>query len=145
MTDWHTRFMGLAHHVALWSKDESTKVGAVIVDKDNRIVSLGYNGPPRGVSDEHINREIKLLRTLHAEENAILFARGNVDGNILYITHHPCAHCAAVIVQSGLSAVYIPPVDADFLNRWYAGINEAKSMLRDARIDLYTLWPKETP
>ena len=96
MTDWHTRFMGLAHHVALWSKDESTKVGAVIVDKDNRIVSLGYNGPPRGVSDEHINREIKLLRTLHAEENAILFARGNADGNILYITHHPCAHCAAV-------------------------------------------------
>ena len=140
MTDWNARFMALAQHVALWSKDESTKVGAVIVDKDNRIVSLGYNGPPRGVSDEHINREIKLLRTLHAEENAILFTDRDPEGCTLYVTHHPCAHCAAMIAQVGIVRVVIPPIEAAFLERWYTGINEAKNMLRDARVDLYTLW-----
>lgn len=145
MTDWNARFMALAHHVALWSKDESTKVGAVIVNDKRRIISLGYNGPPRGVSDTHASRETKLHRTLHAEENAILFADRDPEGCTLYVTHHPCAHCAAMIIQAGIGTVFIPPIEAEFLHRWYSGINEAKSMLHAAGVDLYTLWPKENP
>ena len=142
MTDWCTRFMDLAHHVARWSKDNSTKVGAVIVDNDKRIVSLGFNGPPRFVSDEHGDRMTKLLRTLHAEENAILFARGNVEGYTMYVTHHPCAHCAAVIAQVGLARVLIPPVEPAFEARWAEHIIEARKTFAAADIELYTITPK---
>jgi len=75
MSKWDSRFMDLARLVASWSKDPSTQVGAVIVDQDKRIVSTGFNGFPRCVNDSPVDREVKLLRTIHAEENALLFAR----------------------------------------------------------------------
>lgn len=127
MMKWNKRFLDMARLVAGWSKDPSTKVGAVIVDAHNRVVSLGYNGPPRGVEDDpNIDRETKLRRTIHAEKNAILFARGGASGCTLYVTHHPCAQCAAVIVQSGIRRViYEDPVHG-FSNRWSEETREAK-------------------
>ena len=140
---WHHRFLNLAGHVAGWSHDPSTHVGAVVVDGDRRIVSLGYNGPPKNTNDYAAlaDRETRLLRTIHAETNAILFARRDLAGCALYVTHHPCAHCAAVIIQSGLKQVYVPPVPAAFRERWYSHIAEAQCMFQEAGVTVSTVWP----
>jgi len=107
MTNWHERFFAMADLVGSWSKDPSTKVGAVIVRPDRTIASVGYNGFPRGVEDTYTTREDKLLRTVHAEANAILAAREPLHGYSLYVTPlHPCANCAALIIQAGIKFVY---------------------------------------
>lgn len=128
MTKWDTRFIDLAKLVASWSKDPSTQVGAVIVDKDKRIVSTGFNGFPQGVDDEATDRDIKLLRTIHAEENALLFARRDVTGMTVYVTRPPCARCAAKLIQSGVSRVVYPLPPVDFVERWGNEMREANSM-----------------
>ena len=137
---WDEYFMAMAQTVALKSKDPSTRVGAVIADSDHRIVSVGFNGPPRSTDDNAItNRNVKLLRTLHAEENAILFAgaRGGLRGCTLYCTHHPCAHCGAVIIQSGIKVVVYPTGEAvsAFDMRWNDNIAEARRMFHEAGIE----------
>jgi dCMP deaminase len=106
MDKWNERFLSMAELVGSWSKDPSTKVGAVIVRPDRTIASLGYNGFPRGVKDEYQDRDHKLLRTVHAEMNAILSAREPMKGYTLYVSPlFPCANCAAAIIQSGVSTV----------------------------------------
>jgi dCMP deaminase len=108
MDKWNERFLSMAELVGSWSKDPSTKVGAVIVRPDRTIASMGYNGFPRGVKDEYLDRDHKSLRTVHAEMNAILSAREPFTGYgyTLYVSPlFPCANCAAAIIQSGLSAV----------------------------------------
>ena len=134
--NWDEYFMGLAHSVAGKSKDRSTQVGAVIVDADKRLVSVGYNGAPRGINDDRVqaDRDTKLHCTLHAEENAVLFAAGNVRGCSIYVTHHPCAHCAAVLVQSGIVEVVYPPTSAGFTTRWRESIELAQRMFREAGV-----------
>lgn len=100
--------LGLAEYISRDSKDPSTKVGAVVVDKDKRNVSTGYNGFAKKVKDlpeRYLDREFKLKTVLHAEENAILFAKQDLTDMELYCTLCPCAHCAAVIIQSGISKV----------------------------------------
>ena len=110
---WDKRFLELAKHISSWSKDK-TKVGAVIVDPTtNQVVSMGYNGFPRGVDDteERINdRDTKLKLTCHAELNAILSANRSVRGCWIYVyptlmVPNSCPECSKAIVQSGLSAV----------------------------------------
>lgn len=111
---WDVRFMELAHFYARWSKDPSTKVGAVIVDTDRNPIGQGYNGFPRDVSDlpERLNnRETKHAFTMHAEANAVLRALAtgkDLSRAIIYCTHFPCVDCAKLIVQSGLRHVYCP-------------------------------------
>lgn len=106
MDKWTARFLEMAELVGGWSKDPSTKVGAVIVRPDRTIASLGYNGFPRGVEDRYFDREHKLLRTVHAEMNAILSAREPLGGCTLYVSPlFPCANCAAAIIQSGITTV----------------------------------------
>ncbi len=102
------RFLALAKHIALWSKDKKTQVGAVIVDEHNRIVGLGYNGFPRGVVDSpslYSERESKLSLVVHAEANAILNSNRVVSGCRLYVSLPPCNECAKLIIQSGISEV----------------------------------------
>lgn len=70
LNKWDHRFAGLVTLVASWSKDPSSQVGAAIVDAKNRVVSLGFNGFPRAVADAPVDRDEKLRRTIHAEENA---------------------------------------------------------------------------
>lgn len=104
---WHERFFALADLVGSWSKDPSTKVGAVIIRPDRTIASVGYNGFPRGVLDHYTTREDKLLRTVHAEANAILTAREPLHGYTIYVTPlHPCANCAGLIIQAGIKTVH---------------------------------------
>ena len=138
MTRWDERFLELAKLVASWSKDPSTKVGAVITD-GNRVVSLGFNGFPAGVTDDTTwmrDREMKLAMTLHAEENAILFAQRSLSGLTIYCTHHPCAHCAAKIVQVGLKRVVAPPPAEEFADRWHRELWVAQTLLDEGKIKL---------
>lgn len=139
-TKWITRYFDLAELVATWSKDPSTKVGAVIVDERKRIVSVGFNGPPIGVIDNpNITRESKLHRTLHAEENAILFANSSLANCTIYVTQPPCAHCTAVIIQSGIKHVrYKDAVAAGYKERWKDSLIESNAMFRESGIDVKT-------
>ena len=139
-TKWHYRHMAAAELVASWSKDPSTKVGARIVDAQHRVISEGFNGPPRGVTDDpSISRETKLRRTIHAEKNAILFARRDLTGTTLYVTHFPCAQCAALIVQAGIKEVVTYPPEPSFHERWRDDIEEAQRIFRDAGVVVGTL------
>ena len=137
MTDWHDRFFALADMVGSWSKDPSTKVGAVIIRPDRTIASVGYNGFPRGVYDGpevYENRSRKLLRTVHAEANAILSAREPLHGYSLYVTPlHPCANCTGLIIQSGIQQVKYK-ARARALSNWEDHAEEMFQMFKDAGI-----------
>lgn len=108
ITKWDERFLQLSTLVGSWSKDPSTKVGAVIA-KDNRIVSLGFNGFPPKIEDKEgwlNNREIKYRYVIHAEMNAILNAPTPVNGCTLYLSPlFPCPNCAKHVVASGISRI----------------------------------------
>ena len=138
MTDWDQRFLSLAEFISGWSKDPSTKVGCVIADQNHRIVSLGYNGLPVGVSDtsERLNtRELKLAITVHAETNAILFA-GNVKGFSLYVWPlPPCSHCAAKIIQAGIARVVSVSPTAEQVSRWGESNNLAIELFKEVGIE----------
>lgn len=136
MTDWDIRFLAMAQLVATWSKDPSSKVGSVITD-GKRIMSLGFNGFPAGTDDDpsiYDNRERKYRRVLHAEQNAISFAKRDLTGCTIYITHPPCARCAAQIVQEGIRRVVCPTPTADFLARWEDDMKEAIAMFNEANV-----------
>jgi dCMP deaminase len=110
---WDEYFMGIAVTSAMRSKDPSTQVGACIANMQNKVVSIGYNGMPNGVSDNEVSWEpgtglnSKYLYVAHAELNAILNAK---DGSALsntkiYVTLFPCNECAKAIIQSGIKEV----------------------------------------
>ena len=130
---WDARFLQLAELVSTWSKDPSTRVGSVITDKRNRVISLGFNGYPHGVKDDDLPRDRKLLRTIHAEENAILFAQRSLSGCTAYVTHHPCGPCAAKIVQSGITRVVVAK---EMHSAWSASSVEAKMLFSEAGVEV---------
>lgn len=142
MTRWDLRFIEMAALVASWSKDPSTKVGAVITNDKNHVISLGFNGFPRGVEDRlDVSRETKLARTIHAEPNAILHAKQDLAGCSIYVTRPPCSNCAALIIQSGISRVVYEAPDPAFLVRWKDSISESIQMFEEARITVVSLEP----
>ena len=110
---WDEYFMGVAILASQRSKDPSTQVGACIIDGDKRILSTGYNGFPKGCSDDEFpwNRdeskgETKYQYVVHAELNAILNASGKkLAGSTLYVGLFPCNECAKAIIQSGIKEV----------------------------------------
>lgn len=132
MNKWDRRMLDLAHLVASWSKDPSTKVGAVIADAQHRVVSLGFNGPPSRVPDGEMGRDKKLAITIHAEENALLFAQQNLVDCTMYVTHPPCARCASKIIQMGVLRVVAVKAPSEFESRWADSIKMAEDLMRDA-------------
>ena len=112
---WEEYFMAIAKLSAMRSKDPNTQVGACIVSKDKRILSIGYNGAPNGFDDEKFpwSREGENLNTkypyvCHAELNAILNFRGSrkdLEGAKIYVDLFPCNECAKMIIQSGIKEV----------------------------------------
>ena len=137
-TKWHDRFICLATEVSTWSRDPGTKVGCIIVDPLNRVVSLGFNGFPHGISDDTLrlqDRETKLRITIHAEENALLFAKKDVTGYTAYVTHHPCSNCAAKLIQSGISKV-VYKQDEVFESKWADSIALAKTLFSECGVEV---------
>lgn len=142
---WPIRFLRLALEVAQWSKDPSTKVGCVIADLEHRPVSYGFNGFAKGIADTAKrldDRATRLALTLHAEDNAILFAQGSLENTHLFCTHLPCAHCASRIVQVGISQVHYlaqPGYEA----RWSEDTSLAKQILRESGAFIFEYHPSE--
>lgn len=108
---WDRRFLQLAKFISSWSKDPSTKVGAIIVDENNIVIGLGYNGFPRNVLDleEHyLDRDFKYKLIVHAEINAILNSTKSINDKYSTIYIWPlfsCNECAKFIIQSGIKRV----------------------------------------
>ena len=108
---WDEYFMGIAMLAAKRSKDPSTQVGACIVSPENIIISTGYNGMPKGCSDDEFpwdrtGEETKYPYVVHAELNAVLNANGrDLRGSKLYVALFPCNECAKAIIQSGVKEV----------------------------------------
>ena len=109
--NWDEYFMSVALLAAMRSKDPNTQVGACIVGEDNRIISTGYNGFPRGCSDDEFpwdreGEETKYPYVVHAELNAILNAGGrSLAGARVYVGLFPCNECAKAIIQAGIKEV----------------------------------------
>jgi dCMP deaminase len=122
MTDvWNARFLDLAHHVSGWSKDPSTKVGAVIVNEKKQVLAMGYNGFPRGIHDHeerYIDRNVKHQLVAHAERNALDNAFVDVEGATLYSTLYPCTDCAKGIIQRGIKKVVTHVADTERYGRF---------------------------
>lgn len=138
---WIKRYFEIARTVSTWSKDPSSKIGAVIIGDNGQIISQGYNGFPRGVNDaeeRYNNRELKYKMVVHAELNAILNALYNgssVKGASIFVHGLPiCTDCAKAIIQSGIKAVYIDSLrDGIWLNMWEI----SQKMFNEANIEVY--------
>ena len=140
---WDEYFMGIAMLAARRSKDPNTQVGACIVSPDNIIISTGYNGMPKGCSDDEFpwdreGVETKYPFVVHAELNAILNANGrNLQGSRIYVALFPCNECAKAIIQSGIKEVV-------YLSDKYATTPStlaSKRMLNAAGVKLTQLKP----
>ncbi len=136
---WDQRFLNLAKEVSTWSKDPSTKVGAVITS-GIRVVSLGYNGFPRGIRDteERLNnRELKLQHTIHGEINAILQARQDLTACTLYTYPFiPCSACALQVIQSGIELVVAPSPTPEQNERWGKSFDITRALFKEAGVNL---------
>jgi dCMP deaminase len=140
---WDEYFMGVAKLAARRSKDPSTQVGACIVSQDNIIISTGYNGMPKGCSDDEFpwdreGAETKYPYVVHAELNAILNANGrDLRGSRVYVALFPCNECAKAIIQSGVKEVV-------YLSNKYDGtpsVEASKRMLDAAGVKYTRLRP----
>jgi dCMP deaminase len=139
--------MGVALLAAQRSKDPSTQVGACIVDESNRILSTGYNGFPKGCSDDIFpwNRDESIGETkypfvVHAELNAILNNRGkSLAGSKIYVALFPCHECAKAIIQAGISEVIF------LSDKYKATVSDENSrrMLIAAGVTLTKLKPRK--
>ena len=136
---WDQYFMGIAKLSAMRSKDPHTSVGACIVGEDNKILSMGYNGMPRGCSDDEFPWEregedpltTKYIYVCHAELNAILnYSGSNLKGARIYTTLFPCNECTKALIQVGIKEV----IYQDDLYPDTASVVAAKKMMKSAGI-----------
>jgi dCMP deaminase len=136
--DWDQRFLYMAASVAAWSKDPSTRVGAVAV-RDRRVLATAYNGFPRGLHDslERLNdRDTRLAMTVHAEMNLINQAARNgvslVGATVYGYPIMPCSNCTASLIQCDIAKVVVP----NFVEpmRWAESFAHAKQMFLEAGI-----------
>ncbi len=142
--DWWDRWhMQHAITTASASRDPSTKCGAVIVRPDKTHAGLGFNGFPRGMSDDpalYANREVKLTRTIHAEMNALANAqREPVNGYTLYVWPYiPCSHCAIHVIQWGIKRVVASPLESH-PDRWRESMARSLAFFAEAGVEFTPL------
>jgi len=149
---WDNRFMELARQISTWSKDRTTKIGAVLVGPNKEIRSTGFNGFPRKVNDaveSRHERPAKYFFTEHSERNIIYHAARNgiaTEGCTIYVCGRPpCADCARAVIQSGIVEVVVetmehksrPEID------WEANTRAAIEMLEEAGVKIRTIEKEE--
>jgi dCMP deaminase len=139
MCKWDNRYLSLAKEVSSWSKDPSRKIGAVIVGDKGQIISQGFNGFPRGISDDEErlqNRQEKYKYVVHAEANAIYNAIHNGSSTrdaTIYVTGLPVCHeCAKAIIQCGIKKVIM---DSEPTDNWLESGNLSLEMFKEAGIE----------
>ena len=135
--------MEVAKLVSTWSKDPSTKVGAIVVGPDREIRSTGYNGLVRGVDDdipERLERPTKYDFFEHAERNAVYNAcliGASLKGCVIYVTAMPCPDCARAIIQSGIKMVVTHKVEFDAntpSDTWRDKLVYSEQMFKEASV-----------
>lgn len=142
---WDRRYLDLAKFVAdSWSKDPSTKVGAVLVNYEHRREFIGYNGFPEGITDSverYAEREMKYKLVVHAEVNALLKSGTMARGGVLYVypsfSFPPiCNECAKVAIQCGIKEIVglEPDLNDPRVQRWMQAISISKIMFEEAGI-----------
>ena len=139
---WDLRFMRIADlEVAQWSKDRSSKVGAIIV-KDKEIVTSGYNGFPRGCNDDveaRHERPEKYKWTIHAEKNAVINAARQGKSTLgcdMYVNWYPCDQCAGLIVNSGIKRIFCDK-EPDWNDlKWGEDFKRAKIILEEGGVEV---------
>ena len=138
---WGNRYIHLAKEISTWSKDPSTKVGAVVIGNNGEVLSQGYNGFPRGIKDTAArlkDRERKYKLVVHAEMNAIYNASLNgvsLNNATLYVYGLPiCNECAKGIIQVGIRRV-IATRPADYNKEWDESIKDAKALFKEAEVE----------
>ena len=146
--EWINYFKSIAEIVKWKSKDESTKIGTVIVGRDNEILSTGYNSFPKGLNDNIESRQtrpIKYFYFEHAERNAIFNAAKNgikIDGSSIYLScGPPCADCARAIINSGIKRIYCVEIGSDPLmnkvgSKWNESCLIGLEMLEECGIEV---------
>ncbi|XP_037820514.1 probable deoxycytidylate deaminase [Lucilia sericata] len=152
---WDDHFMSLAVLSSKRSRDPRVQVGAVIVNEDNRIIGIGYNGFPKGCSDEKFPwyryedvdycHQVDPIHSkdhfvVHAEANAILNKNcANLKNTRLYTTLFPCTNCAHLIVQSGITNIYYL---SDKMGKKYSP-DKSKRLFSAAKIDTHRIFIKQ--
>lgn len=143
--NWDETFMLMTDLIAKRSKDPSTQVGACIVNDKNVVVGLGYNGFPRGCSDDKLpwGRVGKMANTkyayvVHAEANALLNASASIEGCKIYTNLYPCNECAKLLIQKGIKEIVYCSDKYAHLDEWKA----SKKMIKLAGIKTRKLNPK---
>ena len=134
------RFVDLARHIAGWSKDPTTKVGAVLVGTDRRDIAIGYNGFPPGIADtdERLgDHDTKLALTQHAERNVLDNASFDATGATLYTTFFVCSECAKSVVSRGIRKVICPPPAEH--EPWATDAQWTRQLFQEAGIILYEI------
>jgi dCMP deaminase len=148
---WDHRFMELAKHVSGWSKDPSTKVGAVVVDARRVVLGMGYNGFARGVGDSeerYNDRPTKYKLVVHAELNAVLAAGDKARDATIYVfpafgCPPLCSNCAKAVIQAGIRRVvgYTPNIDPATAERWKEELDAAFLMCNEAGVRMEMIDP----
>jgi len=143
MLKWDKRYLELAKLISTWSKDPGHKIGAVAVGKHGQILSTGFNGFPRKLSDSEerlTNRDIKLKHTIHAEMNVIFNAsltNVSLEGASLYVYGLPCcSSCSLGIIQSGINRVVITKQSLQDSEFWTESWQFSSSVFREANIEI---------
>lgn len=140
--------MEVATLVSTWSKDTSTKVGAVVVGADREIRATGYNGIVRGVDDnleERSQRPTKYDFYEHAERNAVYnacLAGISLKGCVIYVTHFPCPDCARAIIQTGIKTVVTNGVETKqgvLRDMWIEKMDYSREMFAETGVELIEL------
>ena len=136
---WDKRYLKLAAGVANWSKDPSSKIGAIAVGSKGQVLAQGYNGFPRGISDSsdrYTNKDVKYKFVVHAEMNCIYNATYNgvsLDGATLYVHGLPvCSDCAKGIIQVGIRKVIMPL--AEYPDHWMESFVYSSELFSEAGV-----------
>lgn len=144
---WDLRYLDMARYVSLWSKDPSTKAGAIIVRPNNIVASMGFNGFPQGMNDDpklYANREEKYSRVVHCEVNAILHTQNLPFGSTLYTWPFSCCdRCMVQMIQGGIRRFVFPEPSKDVMSRWADSINRAKNYAGEVNADWVEISRKE--
>jgi dCMP deaminase len=145
---WKTKYLNLAQHFSTWSKDPSSKIGAVTVADDGRVLTQGYNGFPRGIADtpKRLNdRPTKYGLVVHAEMNCIYNAADmgiSLRNSSLFVYGLPvCDHCSLGIIQAGIKNVYMRPNYEKLTPTWLASFHNTANNFAEAGVH----WEVEVP
>lgn len=135
---WDDRFVDLATFVSQWSKDPSSKMGAVITRPDLTIASVGFNGFAKNMDDDpelYQDRDKKYSRVVHCEMNALIHARSSVEGFTLYTTSMCCDRCVVHMLQAGIARFVWPEPTPEVQSRWAEAFQKTLAYLNEAGVE----------